>query len=62
MSKLFQPVKQRNAEAWERVSRMKKIFDELEQLSQLSSENIAHASQSDSRDEIAGKRKRKRME
>ena len=30
LSKLFQPVKQRNAEAWERVPRMKKIFDELE--------------------------------
>lgn len=53
LSKLFQPVKQRNAEAWERVSRMKKIFGELEQLSQLPGENIAHASQSDSRDKIA---------
>lgn len=36
LSKLFQPVKQRNAEAWKRVSRVKKIFDELEQVSHLS--------------------------
>lgn len=39
LSRLFQPVKQRNAEAWKRVSRLKKIFDELGQGSQ--SENTA---------------------
>jgi len=60
LSRLFQPVKQRNAETWKRVSRVKKIFDELEQVSQLSGANMAHASQSELRGDIAGKCKRKR--
>jgi hypothetical protein len=62
LSRLFQPVKQRNAEAWKRVSRVKKIFDELEQVGQLSGENVAHASQSESRGSTAVKGKRKRAE
>jgi hypothetical protein len=62
LSRLFQPVKQRNAEAWKRVSRAKKIFDELEQVSQLSGKGIAHASQTKSRGSTVGKGKRKRDE
>jgi hypothetical protein len=60
LSRLFQPVKQRNAEAWKRVSRVKKIFDEFEHVSQLSGENIARASLSDLRGSMVGKGKRKR--
>lgn len=62
LSRLFQPVKQRNAEAWKRVSRMKKIFDELEQVSQLTGEGLTHASQSELGGSVVGKSKRKRTE
>lgn len=62
LSRPFQPVKQRNAEAWKRVSRVKKIFDELEQVSQPTGEGLAHASQCESRGDMVGKGKRRRDE
>jgi hypothetical protein len=60
LSRLFQPVKQRNAEAWKRVSRVKKILEEVEQVSQPTGEGLARAPQSGSRGNVAGKSKRKR--
>jgi len=62
LSRLFQPAKQRNAEAWKRVSRVKRIFDEFEQVSQLPGGSLAHASKSESRGSMMGKGKRKRGE
>ena len=62
LSRLFQPVKERNAEEWKRALRMKKVFDEVDQVSQLSGESFAHASQSGSRASMAGLGKRKRDE
>ena len=62
LSRLFQLVKQRNAEAWKRVSRVKKIFDDLEQVSQLAGEGIPRASSSELCRSVVGKGKRKRDE
>ena len=60
LGRLFQPVKQRNAEAWKRIPRVKKIFEEVEQVSQPTGEGLARAPQSGSRGNVAGKSKRKR--
>lgn len=62
LSRLFQPAKQRNAEAWKRISQAKKIFDELGRVSQPSGATPAHALQSESRGSMLGKGKRKRNE
>jgi hypothetical protein len=64
LSRLFQPVKQRNAEAWKRVSRMKKVFDELGRVSQPSGATPVHAqpSRSDTLGDVTRASKRKRVE
>lgn len=60
LSRLFQPVKERNAETWKRASRLKKAFDEFDQASQAPGGSLAHASQSKSCGSTMelGKRKR----
>jgi hypothetical protein len=62
LSRLFQPVKQRNAEAWKRASRMKKIFDKFEQASQPSGAIPTQSLRSEVSGEVARAAKRKRVE
>ena len=62
LNRLFQPVKQRNAEAWKRVSQARKVFDELGRVTQPLGATPAHALQSESRGSMLGKGKRKRYE
>jgi hypothetical protein len=59
LNRLFDPVKQRNTEAWKRASQVKKIFDELDEMSQHPSVATTQSLHSDISIGTARARKRK---